>query len=166
MACHFAFFVLACVPVKRYEFVSVWQVAAPIDNVWSAIKDHQDWPEWWPGVLSVIELEPGDDNGVGAVHRSVWKSKLPYRLEFDTRVVRMKTNRLIEVVAFGQLEGSGLWQFSSEDKGVRLQYDWSVITSKTWMNLLAPVARPFFEWNHDVIMRWGEQGLNRYLKSS
>ena len=27
------------------------------------------------------------------------------------------------------------------------------------MQCLAPLARPFFQWNHDVIMRWGENGL-------
>ena len=32
-----------------------------------------------------------------------------------------------------------------------------------WMNLLAPIAKPFFRWNHDVIMRWGEGGLRMRL---
>jgi hypothetical protein len=32
------------------------------------------------------------------------------------------------------------------------------------MNLLAPIARPLFAWNHDVIMRQGEEGLSRYLR--
>jgi hypothetical protein len=31
------------------------------------------------------------------------------------------------------------------------------------MNLLAPVARPFFAWNHDVVMRWGGEGLSRLV---
>jgi hypothetical protein len=31
------------------------------------------------------------------------------------------------------------------------------------MNLLAPLARPIFEWNHDVIMRQGGEGLARLL---
>ncbi|MEA2376163.1 MAG: hypothetical protein QOD13_70, partial [Thermoleophilaceae bacterium] len=28
---------------------------------------------------------------------------------------------------------------------------------------LAPVARPVFEYNHDVVMRWGGEGLARRL---
>lgn len=149
--------------MKSYEFVSVWRVAATMDRTWSAINDYKSWPRWWPGVLDVVELEPGDDDGIGAVHRSVWKSKLPYRLEFDTRVVKIETHRLIEVEAFGELQGSGLWQFFATEGEVKIQYDWSVRTSKRWMNLIAPVARPFFEWNHDVIMGWGENGLKEYL---
>jgi hypothetical protein len=91
---------------------------------------------------------------------------LPYRLEFDTRVVKIEKNRLIEVEAFGELDGSGIWQFFPRENHIRLQYDWRVRTLKTWMNLLAPIARPFFEWNHNVIMRWGEEGLKRYVGAS
>ena len=42
-----------------------------------------------------------------------------------------------------------------------VRYDWQVATTKAWMRLLAPIARPFFDWNHDVIMEWGRQGLVR-----
>jgi hypothetical protein len=31
------------------------------------------------------------------------------------------------------------------------------------MNLLAPIARPIFAWNHDYVMRNGAQGLARLL---
>jgi hypothetical protein len=41
--------------------------------------------------------------------------------------------------------------------------DWDVTTSKRGMNMLAPVARPVFEYNHDVVMRWGGEGLARRL---
>jgi hypothetical protein len=72
----------------------------------------------------------------------------------------------IEARAFGELEGRGLWQFFSDGDGhTRVQYDWRVKTTKPWMNLFAPVARPFFKWNHDVIMGWGEEGLKKRLSS-
>ena len=55
--------------------------------------------------------------------------------------------------------------FEQIDGGsTRVRYDWRVKTTKPWMNLLAPVARPFFKWNHDVIMGWGEEGLRKRLK--
>jgi len=31
------------------------------------------------------------------------------------------------------------------------------------MNYLAPIARPLFKWNHDVVMGWGSEGLARRL---
>ena len=58
---------------------------------------------------------------------------------------------------------------SFQSAGVEFQgnmharYDWQVDTTQAWMKLMAPVARPFFAWNHDVIMRWGAQGLAKRL---
>jgi hypothetical protein len=31
------------------------------------------------------------------------------------------------------------------------------------MNLMAPIARPLFTRNHDLIVRWGGEGLGRLL---
>jgi len=42
-------------------------------------------------------------------------------------------------------------------------YDWRVRTTKRWMNLASPIARPIFKWNHDRVMRWGGEGLARHL---
>lgn len=42
-------------------------------------------------------------------------------------------------------------------------YEWEVETTKRWMNVVGPLARPVFEYNHDVVMRWGGEGLARRL---
>jgi hypothetical protein len=42
-------------------------------------------------------------------------------------------------------------------------YEWNVHTTRAWMNLLAPVARPLFEYNHNVVMGWGGDGLSQLL---
>jgi len=150
--------------MSDYEFVTIWNFDAPIGLVWNEIKQSETWSEWWKGVLRVQELKPGDDDGLGSIRRSTWKSALPYTLEFDSEIVRIEHQKLIEARAFGELDGSGLWQFFDEGNGTtRVQYDWRVKTTKPWMNLIVPLARPFFKWNHDVIMRWGEEGLKRRL---
>lgn len=150
--------------MSDYQFVSVWNLDAPVEKVWDAIHEADKWPEWWRGVLKSVELKKGDGDGVGSVRRTTWKSALPYKLEFDSEIVRLERHRLIEARAFGELDGVGLWQFFPEsDTATRVQYDWTVKTTKAWMNVLAPVARPFFRWNHDVIMRWGEEGLRKHL---
>lgn len=147
----------------EYKFTSEWNIGSPLELVWDAIKDSEHWPEWWPGVLSVTELEKGDEDGLGAKHRSTWKSRLPYRLEFDSEVIGIQRHNHIEVRATGELDGRGLWTFETDGLATRARYDWEVITQKAWMNLLAPLARPLFQWNHDVIMGWGEEGLRRRL---
>lgn len=149
-----------------YEFVTIWQFDSPIGPVWDTIKRSEAWSEWWPGVIRVVETREGDADGVGSIRRSTWKSKLPYTLEFNSEIVRIEHHKLIEARAFGELDGRGLWTFESPgDNKTRVRYDWTVKTTKPWMNLLAPIARPFFRWNHDVIMGWGEEGLKNHLKS-
>lgn len=149
---------------EYYEFATVWRFEAPVEKVWREIKASETWSDWWKGVLRVEELKPGDKAGLGKTIRSTWRSALPYKLIFDSEVVRLEELRLIEVRAFGELEGSGVWQFFPENENqTRVQYDWRVRTTKSWMNLFAPVARPFFRWNHNVIMNWGGAGLAQRL---
>jgi hypothetical protein len=114
-------------------------------------------------VESVVKLEDGDDEGVGSLGRYVWKSRLPYRLEFETRTVRVERPHLLEGQADGELAGTGMWRVFEEDGVTAVVYDWNVRTTAAWMNLFAPVARPFFKWNHDVVMRWGGEGLSKLL---
>jgi len=147
----------------EYKFTSNWTLDHPIEPVWDLIHSIEDWPAWWPGVNSVVEIEKGNSNGVGAQHRSTWKSRLPYRLEFESEVVRIEHHKSIEVRALGELEGRGLWAFELDGRVTHVRYDWEVHTRKAWMNLLAPLARPLFRWNHDVLMAWGEAGLKRRL---
>ncbi|MGQ0540452.1 MAG: SRPBCC family protein [Blastocatellia bacterium] len=149
--------------MQFYEFVTNWHLNETLPEVWKHIKHSEDWPKWWKGVLSVVELKPGDSDGVGAVHRSVWKSVLPYKIEFDSEIIRIEDFKLIEARAFGELDGNGLWQFFDEGESTHVRYDWRVRTTKHWMNLVAPIAKPLFGWNHDVIMGWGETGLKKLL---
>ena len=52
--------------------------------VWWTLRDAERWPEWWRGVEEAEELRRGADGGdVGTVARMVWKSLLPYRVEFE-----------------------------------------------------------------------------------
>lgn len=150
--------------MSDYEFVTIWDLDAPVSSIWDVIEDADAWPEWWKGVISNLEIKAGDDEGVGSIRRSVWRSALPYKLTFDSEIVRIEKYRLIEARAFGELSGTGLWRFEeiAPDK-TKVTYDWRVSTGRAWMNALAPIARPFFRWNHDTIMRWGEEGLRSRL---
>ncbi|MEA2492388.1 MAG: hypothetical protein QOJ29_299 [Thermoleophilaceae bacterium] len=151
--------------MARYSFLTTWAFGAPADinRVFDAIHDAQAYPSWWKGVLAVERLEPGDADGVGAVDRYVWKSKLPYELEFQSRTVRVERPRLMEGQAFGELEGSGRWRLWENPDGVCVTYEWNVGTTRAWMNALAPIAKPVFAWNHDYVMRGGGEGLSRLL---
>ena len=149
---------------EYYEFMTIWRFDAPIDKVWDAIKQSENWSDWWKGVIKIVELKDGDAEGIGKIIRSTWRSALPYTLEFDSEVVRIEELKLIEARAFGELEGIGLWTLTAENENqTSVRYDWKVKTTKAWMNYLAPIAKPFFRWNHDTIMNWGGNGLAKKL---
>jgi len=145
--------------VADYSFVTIWKFPAPLEDVWKAISESDQWPTWWKGVEKVELIKKGGANDIGTVKRYTWKSKLPYRLVFDMRTTRIERHSLIEGVATGELDGTGLWTFSYANGVTTVRYDWNILTTKRWMNLLAPVARPFFKWNHDVVMEWGRECL-------
>lgn len=146
-----------------YSFVTLWRFRAPLAPVWELIYRSEEWPAWWPGVERVEKLEGADGEDAGSVRRYTWKSKLPYRLAFDMRLTHVEPMTVIEGEALGELSGNGRWQLDCDDEVTNVRYYWNVSTTKLWMNLLAPFARPLFKWNHDVVMNWGADGLAKRL---
>ncbi len=145
----------------QYHLVTQWKLSAPVSAVWAELTHPESWPEWWKGVVAVDLLEPGDANGVGAYRRMTWRSALPYRIAFNMRTVRIEPRTVIEGVADGELSGVGRWQVTRVGSGTDVRYDWIVDVSKPWMRTLQPIAKPVFEWNHNIVMEWGRRGLER-----
>jgi Polyketide cyclase / dehydrase and lipid transport len=149
--------------VAHYSFLTTWLIEVPREQAWDVIEDTRAWPQWWRGVTRVDELEPGDANRVGSRYRIAWRSRLPYPLEFDFTVRQVERPWLMEGEALGELSGTGRWRLFEDNGVTAVLYEWNVATSKAWMNLLAPIARPIFAWNHDVVMNWGGEGLARRM---
>ncbi len=151
---------------SEYAFVTHWHLHRPIERVWEEIFHAERWPRWWKGLERVEELEPGDAHRVGCVRRFVWKGRLPYMLVVDMQVTRVEPPILLESLAHGELEGQGIWRLTQQGEDTDVRCEWTVRTTKRWMKLIAPLARPVFSWNHNVVMRWGEQGLKRLLEGA
>jgi uncharacterized protein YndB with AHSA1/START domain len=149
--------------VAEYHFVSRWQIQAPIERVWDEIYHAERWPGWWKYVESVQELEPGRSDGVGARFRLLFRTRLPYALGFDVCLTSVQPPRTLVAEATGELEGTGCWTLTPAEGGTLVRYDWDIRTTTWWMNLLAPIARPAFQWNHDELMREGGESLARRL---
>jgi uncharacterized protein YndB with AHSA1/START domain len=149
--------------VAQYEFLTTWLLDASRNSVWEAIYAQEHWPEWWRGVEEVEELRSGDGDRLGAVSRMVWRSMLPYRIEFEVTTTRVERPFLLEADAVGELHGVGRWRLFEQDGATAVLYEWNVATTRPWMNLLAPIARPVFEWNHDWVMARGGEGIARRL---
>ena len=151
---------------SRYAFVTRWAIPASQEGVWQELNAPDEWPVWWRGVARVELLRPGDDAlGHGAVRRYTWRSRLPYRLTFVMETTRVEPYTCIEGRATGELEGCGRWELAQEAGMTHVRYDWQVVANKRWMRWLAPLARPLFAWNHDVVMDCGRVGLLRRVHS-
>lgn len=149
--------------MAEYEFLTLWLVEAPIERVWDQLYDVASWPRWWKGVTSTRALAPGGPDGVGRVFAIAWRSYLPYELAFEITVRRVERPHLIDGHAVGELTGTGCWRLFQHAGVTAVTYEWRVHTTKTWMNLLAPVARGVFAHSHDHVMRQGGEGLARRL---
>jgi len=150
--------------MAEYAFLTTWLLDSPREPVFAAIHDQASWPNWWRGVEEAEELSrPGNGDDVGTVARMVWKSLLPYRVEFNVTTTRVERPTLLEGHAVGELEGIGRWRFYEQDGVTAVLYEWNVATTKPWMNRLAPLLRPAFEWNHDWVMARGGEGIAQLL---
>ena len=147
----------------QYRFLTTWIVCAPIERVWDAIHAIEEWPSWWAGVERVTKLAHGDDDGVGGIYEQLWRSRIPYAVEFTTYVTRVERPHVIAARAEGKLEGTGTFRLFTAGEATAVTYDWAVRTTPRWMNAVAPFARPIFAWNHHAVMKQGGRGLARAL---
>lgn len=149
--------------INEYNFVTVWKLEALLLDVWNTIMAVESFPDWWPAVKEIEILDRGDDNGLNSLTKQTWQGVLPYRLSFVSKTTEINYLQSIVVVASGDLEGTGRWTFSQEDKIAIIRYDWNVKTTGLMMSLLASVLKPLLAWNHDEIMRQGALGLANRL---
>ena len=78
-------------------------------------------------------------------------------------ITRVDRPQRMDGAAVGELTGTGSWRLYEDDGATAVLFEWRVQTTRWWMNVLAPVARPVFRWNHNRLMRSGGHGLARRL---
>ncbi|MGV3466902.1 MAG: hypothetical protein ACO1OT_16620 [Heyndrickxia sp.] len=151
--------------MAHYKFKTKWVFDASsgttVDQVWDALRSHE-YEQWWEGVTAKV-LEQGDANGLGELRESFFKTRLPYTLSFQNRLIALQKPDLIQLEAYGELEGTGTYHITKADKLIEVIYLWDVVTTKRWMNIMAPIMKPMFKWNHDQVMKRGADGLAKHL---
>ncbi len=114
--------------------------------------------------VKCVELvKNGAIDDIGSIRRITWSTALPYTLSFVSELTQLEPLKRMEGVARGELTGKGIWTFSQAGNQTLVRYDWEVRTTKKWMNIFAPIARPLFHWNHDKVMEAGYDGLKKRL---
>jgi uncharacterized protein YndB with AHSA1/START domain len=147
----------------RFELVSEWRFDTPIERIWAELITPEDWPSWWRAVKKVEVVAEGGRDGIGAVRRFTWGTALPYTLSFNVTVTKVEPMALIEGEARGELDGLGRWTLRPEGAGTYVRYDWLVDITKPWQVALAPILRPVFAWNHNIVLGWGYEDLKTRL---
>jgi hypothetical protein len=147
----------------RYTFRNVFVLAATPGAVTAAVLAPEPWLAGLGHVRELERLATGHD-GRGPRYRVTVAAALPpYRLRWELEAVRVVPGRTLDWCAAGDLEGEGSWQLTATDVGTEVVSTARLHTTRWWMNLLAPVARPLFVRNHDLVMRAGVDALARHL---
>ncbi len=152
--------------MAEYSFITTWKFNSPINRVWDEIFDPGSWPEWWNYVDSTREIKKGDKLGIGSLWDYTWKTRLFYKFSFTVETTVVEPPCRLVGNASGDLEGTGIWTLTQEHNSTKVIYVWNVKTNKSWMNILAPLAYPFFKWNHTVVMDNGYKGLKTRLNNT
>ena len=140
-----------------YHFTSTWHIESSCDEVFSALYEVKNYPRWWPEIKEGIDI--GDGEGMLRA-----RSFLPYDLRFTLHRSSVdQAAGILEASVSGDMEGTICWKVTQEGGKTKVFYEQKVMLHKNLLNILAPIVRPLFIWNHTLMMRHGERGLSEYL---
>lgn len=122
----------------------------------------EDYPKWWPCIVAYRLLTPGI-TGVGARAERAVRGRLPYTLRYTTTVTKSEPPAELVYDASGDLAGRGRFVLTPTDDGTAVVFYWDVRTTGKALNILAPLLKWLFAWNHNWVMARGERGLAEWL---
>ena len=147
-----------------YHFITHWKLDARIEEVADILGDGPGLARWWPSVyLDVRELEPGDENRVGAVLSLYTKGWLPYTLRWQCRVTENNYPYGFSITAWGDFVGRGVWTLKQDGDIVHVVYDWHISAGKPMLRRLSFLLKPVFSANHRWAMAKGEESIRLEL---
>ena len=145
--------------MAHYKFESEWELEAPIDRVFELLTHPEDFQRWWPSVTDSRRLEEGDEDGVGAIAAYTLRSPVFYTMDFQAKALEVERPRRIHTLVRGDLIGTGTYELEQKEGRTMIRFLWYVSTTRRWMNVVAPVARPLFVWAHHHVMREGAAAM-------
>ena len=149
----------------HYSFISHWEINAPVSVVWDYIDKGEEWHSWWRSVVKTKLLQKGDNNGIGEIIQYTWKSFLPFKLKINFKITGKDLYKEIRGESTGDLIGAGVWRFEERNGITYVDYQWEVESTKKLVNFLSHFMKGFFTYSHNVIMRRGEKGLKKALRT-
>ncbi len=149
--------------MAHYMFETEWVVTAPIDEVFDVIAHPEAYAEWWPHVKDSRLLDEGGDSGIGRSAAYSIQSPLGYTMRFELKAIEVEQPHRVKALVRGDLIGTGTHYLESRPEGTLVRLHWYVSTTKRWMNVIAPVARPAFAFAHKYVMYEGCRAMAKRL---
>ena len=122
----------------EYVFIDEWDVKAPIESVFHALRDART----YPGLVEARVL--GIGSGRAAGRRSGVSTALqgtlalPSAPELEDRSAGAAAE--FEVQVEGDLTGRGVWTLTPSNEGVHVRFDWRVQADRPLLRVLTPGA--------------------------
>lgn len=145
-----------------YRFVTRFAVTAGPAAVFGAILRPETWLSRLGHVRRLERVADGAPDGLGRAYATE-VAAAPYRLHWRMETVEVVPDIQVAWDATGDLTGRGTWTLAAVRSGTLVTSRWEVRTTRTWMRLLRPVARPLFVRNHDRVMHAGASLLAEHL---
>lgn len=149
--------------MAHYQFRSEWALTAPIGRVFELAGHAEQFSAWWPSVTRSRLIEEGDGDGLGLRAAYSLRSPLWYSMSFVTTVVEVDRPSRIHCLVRGDLIGTATYILEGDHQRTRVRFLWSVSTTKRWMDMFGPLARPLFGWAHGHVMRKGAVAMAQHL---
>lgn len=147
---------------RPYLFVDQWDVAAPPEAVFDALADARSYPLWWRPVY--LDVESDGPVRIGSQSRQHFKGRLPYHLHTSSVIAELDPPRRIAADVTGDLRGRGVWTLTPTARGTQVRFDWQVHADRKLLQILTPLLRPLFRWNHNWAIKAAMRGLEPYAR--
>lgn len=145
--------------LHSYRFTNVWMVSHAPGDVFAALTDLVEYPQWWWGFRSATRI---DEETVDLV----LKSALPYSLEVRERFAVLEPeNHHATVEMRGDLAGHFDFRVTGAGRGSRVDFVLECTAERKLLRVLAPMARFAYRQNHEIVMRRGLTALERRIKT-
>lgn len=149
--------------MAHYMFETEWVVTAPIEDVFEIISRPEEYSSWWPHVKESQRLSDGGADGVGATAFYTIKSPWGYSMRFELKTIEVDRPKRVHALVRGELVGTGTHYLETRPEGTLVRLHWYVSTTKRWMNVIAPIARPAFAFAHKYVMYEGCEAMAKKL---
>jgi hypothetical protein len=150
-----------------YVFVDKFTVPCDVETAYQYIKQVEEYPRWWGKVYKKIEkLRDAPPDTAGSEYRVTVGGFLPYSLVIGNETTLVDRPNQIEFVAYGDLEGKGIWLFKPVAEGTEITFDWRVAVNKAVIRVLSFILKPLFRANHVYCVKKANEGIRNELQQN